>query len=87
MHAGIEFLSGWGEMVDKDRAKETMNEIAGRTKRQVGGWTGDTGARIESHGQEVEGKTQKTWGGVKGTVRAARDEVRKEQDRSNAKGR
>lgn len=87
MHGGIEFLSGWGEMVDKDRAKGTMNEIAGRAKRQVGEWTGDTGARIESHGQEVKGKAQKTWGGVKGAVRAARGEVRKEQDRSNAEGR
>jgi uncharacterized protein YjbJ (UPF0337 family) len=87
MHAGIEFLSGWGEMVDKDRAKGTMNEVAGRVKRQVGGWTGDTDTRIEGPAQEVKGEAQKTWGGVKGTARVARDEVRKEQDRSNLKGR
>jgi uncharacterized protein YjbJ (UPF0337 family) len=87
MHAGIEFLSGWGEMVDKDRAKGTMNETAGRVKRQVGEWTGHTDAQMEGLVQEMKGNAQKTWGGVKGTVRAARDEVRKEQDRSNLKGR
>jgi uncharacterized protein YjbJ (UPF0337 family) len=87
MHAGIEFLSGWGEMVDKERAKGTMNEIAGRVKRQVGGWTGDTDTRIEGPAQEVKGSAHKTWSGVKDGVRAARDEVRKDQHRSNAKGR
>jgi uncharacterized protein YjbJ (UPF0337 family) len=87
MHGGIELLSGWGEMVDKDRAKGTMNEIAGRARRQAGEWTGDTDAQIKGLAQEVKGKAQKTLGGVKGAVRAARDEARKQQDRSNAKGR
>jgi uncharacterized protein YjbJ (UPF0337 family) len=86
MHRGIELLSGGGEMVDKDRAKGAINEIAGRARRQVGEWTGDADTQIEGLAQEVKGKAQKTWGGVKGAVRAARDEVRKEQDRSNAEG-
>jgi len=76
-------------MVDKDRAKGTMNEIAGRAKRQVGEWTGDRDTQTEGLAQKVKGNAQETetWGDVKGRVPVARDEVRKEQDRSHAKGR
>jgi uncharacterized protein YjbJ (UPF0337 family) len=65
-------------MVDRDRVKGAINEMAGRAKRQVGEWTGDTDAQIEGLAQEVKGKAQKTWGGVKDEVRAARDQMRRE---------
>jgi uncharacterized protein YjbJ (UPF0337 family) len=73
-------------MVDKDRVKGTVSEISGRTKRQVGEWTGNTDVQIEGVAQGVKGDAQNTWGGVKDAVRGAR-EARKEQDRSNAAGR
>jgi uncharacterized protein YjbJ (UPF0337 family) len=86
MHGGIELVPEEREIVDKDRVKGTINEIAGRAKRQVGEWTGDTDAQIEGLAQEVKGRAQKTWGGVKDAVRAARDEAPEAQDKSNAAG-
>jgi len=84
MHRGLELVSRGGELVDKDRVEGTINEIAGRARRQVGEWTGDTDAQIEGLAQEVKGKAQKTWGDVKDAVHAARDEVREEQERNDA---
>jgi uncharacterized protein YjbJ (UPF0337 family) len=72
MHGGRELIFQQGEIVDKDRAKGTINEVAGRAKRQVGEWTGDKDAQIEGLAQEVKGKAQKAWGGAKDALRAAR---------------
>ena len=84
MHGGNELVTGGHDMVDKDRLKGSINEIAGRAKRQVGEWTGDTDTQIEGLAQEVKGKAQKTWGGVKETVRAARNEIRRNRQQSKA---
>ena len=64
--------------MDKDRVKGTVNEVAGRARRQVGEWTGDTSGQIEGLAQELKGKAQKTWGGAKDAARAASDEVQQE---------
>jgi uncharacterized protein YjbJ (UPF0337 family) len=87
MHRGLEIVSQSGELVDKERDKGTTNEVAGRAERQIGEWTGDTDVQVEDLQQEVKGKAHKTWGGLKDAVRAARDEVKKEQQRSDAEGR
>ncbi len=79
MHGGKELVSGGKQLVDQDRLKGAINEIAGRAKRQVGEWTGDTDAQINGLAQEVKGKAQKTWGGVKDALRSARDRARNEQ--------
>jgi len=79
MHGGNELVTGGHDMVDKDRLKGSINEIAGRAKRQVGEWTGDTDTQIEGLAQEVKGKAQKTWGGVKDALRSAREQVQREQ--------
>jgi len=84
MHSARELAFGGQQMVDKDRLKGAINEVAGRAKRQVGEWTGDTGAQVEGLAQEVKGKAQKTWGGVKETVRAARNEIRRNRQQSKA---
>ena len=78
MHGGRELVFQEGRMVDKDRVKETINEAAGRTKRQVAEWTGDTEAQVEGLAQEVKGKAQKVWGNVKDAARSAQEDVRKE---------
>jgi uncharacterized protein YjbJ (UPF0337 family) len=57
--------------MDKDRVKGTVDDAAGRIKRQVGEWTGDTGAQVEGAAQQVKGKAEKAWGNVKDAARDA----------------
>ena len=57
--------------MDKDRVKGAVNDAAGRVKRQVGEWTGDTNAQVEGAAQQVKGKAQKAWGNVKDAARDA----------------
>ena len=82
MHGGKELIFEGGNAVDKDRVKGAINEVAGRAKRQVGEWTGDTSDQIEGLTQELKGKAQKTWGNVKDAARAAQGEARKENGQS-----
>jgi uncharacterized protein YjbJ (UPF0337 family) len=71
--------------MDKDRIKGTMDDAAGRAKRQVGEWTGDTDAQVEGAAQQIKGKAEKAVGQVKDAAREARDrhesERRAEHDR------
>jgi uncharacterized protein YjbJ (UPF0337 family) len=57
--------------MDKDRVKGAIDDTAGRVKRQVGEWTGNTNAQVEGAAQQVKGKAEKAWGNAKD---AARDE-------------
>jgi uncharacterized protein YjbJ (UPF0337 family) len=57
--------------MDKDRVKGTINDAAGRAKRQVGEWTGNTNAQVEGAAQQIKGKTQKVVGQVKDAARDA----------------
>jgi uncharacterized protein YjbJ (UPF0337 family) len=57
--------------MDKDQVKGAVNDAAGRAKRQVGEWTGDTNAQVEGAAQQVKGKAQKAWGNVKDAARDA----------------
>ncbi len=61
--------------MDKDRVKGTIDDAAGRAKRQVGEWTGDTGAQADGAAQQVKGKVEKAWGNVKDSVRDAANEA------------
>ena len=61
-------------MMDKDRVKGTIDDAAGRAKRQVGEWTGDTGAQVEGAAQQIKGKAEKAWGNVKDAARDASKE-------------
>jgi uncharacterized protein YjbJ (UPF0337 family) len=55
--------------MDKDRVKGAVNDAAGRVKRQVGEWTGDTHAQVEGSAQQLKGKVQKAWGNLKDAAR------------------
>lgn len=55
--------------MNKDTAKDAIDDIAGRTKRQIGEWTGDTNAQTNGGAQQVKGKAEKAWGIVKGSLR------------------
>jgi uncharacterized protein YjbJ (UPF0337 family) len=57
--------------MDKDRVKGSINDAAGRAKRQVGEWTGDTNAQVEGAAQQIKGKAQKVVGTVKDAARDA----------------
>lgn len=67
--------------MDKDRVKGAVNDAAGRAKRQVGEWTGDTHAQAEGTAQQIKGKAQKGWGVVKDAARDAKAEVDREKAR------
>ncbi len=67
--------------MDKDRVKGAVNDAAGRAKRQVGEWTGDTHAQAEGSAQQIKGKAQKAWGTVKDAARDAQTEVEREKAR------
>jgi uncharacterized protein YjbJ (UPF0337 family) len=64
-----------GGTMDKDQVKGTLDDAAGRVKRQVGEWTGDTETQVEGAAQQVKGKAEKAWGNVKETARDAKDKA------------
>jgi uncharacterized protein YjbJ (UPF0337 family) len=55
--------------MNKDNLKGTMDDAAGRAKRQVGEWTGDTKTQADGAAQQVKGKVEKAVGNVKDAVR------------------
>ncbi len=78
--------------MDKDRVKGTIDDAAGRAKRQVGEWTGDTGAQVDGAAQQAKGKVEKAWGNVKDAARDAgnsdhadHDAEVRERDKEHAK--
>jgi uncharacterized protein YjbJ (UPF0337 family) len=54
--------------MNKDTVKGTMDDAAGRAKRQVGEWTGDTKTQVDGAAQQVKGKMEKAVGNVKDAV-------------------
>ena len=69
MHSARELAFGGQQMVDKDRLKGAINEVAGRAKRQVGEWTGDTKTQVDGAAQQVKGKVEKMVGTMKDEVK------------------
>ena len=61
--------------MDKDRVKGKLDEAAGRAKRQVGEWTGDTKTQVEGVARQVKGKAKHAWGKMKDAARDAKDKV------------
>jgi uncharacterized protein YjbJ (UPF0337 family) len=57
------------EIMDKDRVKGKVKDIAGRTERQVGEWTGDNESQAKGAAKQTEGKVQNAWGKVKDAVK------------------
>ncbi len=66
--------------MDKDKVKGTIDDAAGRVKRQVGEWTGDTGAQADGAAQQVKGKVEKAWGNVKDAARDAANRPERDRD-------
>jgi uncharacterized protein YjbJ (UPF0337 family) len=55
--------------MNKDTVKGTIDDVAGRAKRQIGEWTGDTDAQVDGAGQQIKGKVEKAWGNLKDATR------------------
>jgi uncharacterized protein YjbJ (UPF0337 family) len=66
--------------MDKDQVKGAINDAAGRAKRQVGEWTGNTDAQVEGAAQQIKGKVQKVVGNVKDAARDANANLDRENE-------
>ena len=54
--------------MNSDKIKGSIDDAAGRAKRQVGEWTGDTGTQVDGAAQQVKGKAEKTVGNLRDAV-------------------
>jgi uncharacterized protein YjbJ (UPF0337 family) len=68
-------------MVDKNRVRGAVDDVAGRAKRQVGEWTGDTKAQVEGSVQQIKGKIEKALGNVKDAARDVHRKTEKVNDK------
>jgi uncharacterized protein YjbJ (UPF0337 family) len=51
--------------MNSDKIKGSVDDAAGRVKRQVGEWTGDSQSQVEGAAQQVKGKAEKVVGNVR----------------------
>jgi uncharacterized protein YjbJ (UPF0337 family) len=70
--------------MNKDKVQGTVDDAAGRIKRQVGEWTGDTNAQVEGAAQQIKGKAEKAWGNVKDAAKDAKEEAERHDDKTRA---
>lgn len=66
--------------MNKDNVKGAMDDAAGRVKRQVGEWTGDSKTQADGAAQQVKGKAEKAWGNLKDAARDAGDRMNSNAD-------
>jgi len=66
--------------MNEDTVKGAVNDAAGRAKRQVGEWTGDTGT-------QAEGAAQQAWGNVKDAASDASQSAHEETERERERNR
>ena len=57
--------------MNDDKIKGTIDDAAGRAKRQVGEWTGDTQTQVDGAAQQVKGKAEKAVGNIRDAVNNA----------------
>jgi uncharacterized protein YjbJ (UPF0337 family) len=67
--------------MNKDTVKGTVDDAAGRAKRQIGEWTGDTNAQVKGAAQQIKGKAEKAIGNVKDAARDLRTDSESEKAR------
>jgi uncharacterized protein YjbJ (UPF0337 family) len=71
-------------MAVKDQVKGMIDDAAGRAKRQVGEWTGDTDAQIEGTAQQIRGKAEKALGNIKDTAKDIQNKLQQENHKGDA---
>lgn len=57
--------------MNSDKMKGSVDDAAGRVKRQVGEWTGNTNSQAEGAAQQVKGKAEKVVGNLRDAVNDA----------------
>lgn len=57
--------------MNSDDIKGNLDDAAGRVKRQVGEWTGDTKTQVDGAAQQVKGKAEKAVGNLRDAVHDA----------------
>lgn len=57
--------------MNSDNIRGTIDDAAGRAKRQVGEWTGDTKTQVDGAAQQIKGKAEKAVGNVRDAVNNA----------------
>jgi uncharacterized protein YjbJ (UPF0337 family) len=87
MHGGRELVRDGQDLVNSEKVKGTINDVAGRAKRQFGEWTGDADAQLEGFSQQLKGKSEKAWGAVKDAIQAGKDKIEAEKERDEAENR
>lgn len=70
--------------MDKDRVKGTVDDVAGRAKRQAGEWTGDMNKQMDGAAQQVRGKAEKAWGNIKDAARNASETAHRDEASGHA---
>ena len=70
--------------MNSDTVKGTIDDAAGRAKRQIGEWTGDTNTQVEGAGQQIKGKVEKAWGNVKDAANDAANDANNDANREQA---
>ena len=68
------------------RAKIGRDEAAGRAKRQVGEWTGNTGTQVDGATRQVKGKVEKAVGNIKDAVHETHNQMHTEHDPNRVAG-
>ena len=63
--------------MDKNTVKGTIDDAAGRAKRQLGEWTGDVNAQASGAAQQVKGKMEKAAGAVRDAAHKVAEEARR----------
>jgi uncharacterized protein YjbJ (UPF0337 family) len=66
--------------MNKDNVKGTIDDAAGRAKRQIGEWTGDTKTQVDGAVQQVKGKAEKGWGNLKDAAKEANRDTNRPND-------
>jgi len=59
--------------MDKDRVKGAVDQVVGKAKRRVGGWTGNVNTQADGLIQQIKGKVETARGELKDVVREALD--------------
>ncbi|MFP5206537.1 MAG: CsbD family protein [Acidobacteriota bacterium] len=70
--------------MDKNRVKGTIDDVAGRAKRQAGEWTGDLNKQVDGAAQQVRGKAEKAWGNIKDAARNASENAHRDEASGHA---
>jgi uncharacterized protein YjbJ (UPF0337 family) len=71
-----------GGMMNKERVKGAIDEVAGSAKRHFGSLTGNTGTQVRGAVQQVKGKAETAVGKLKDAVHNAKDNAAAQHKRN-----